>query len=111
MLSAKPSALLVSAFSCHGFPCGATGVDAAVPPSPAPPRTAAHPPPIPGGYPSATVAALNAAAACRASTTSCAAAVVAAIAAVRAGTLPTPSLPALPKLSGYRRGRLPPPYD
>ena len=95
----------MSAFPGHGFPCGATGVGAAVPPSLAPPRTAAHPPPIPGGYPGATLASLNAAADCRVSTSPCAAAVVAAIAAASAGTLPTPPPAALPPLSGYRRGR------
>ena len=108
MLYAKPSVFLVTFFLCHSFPCGATGVDAAVPPSPAVLKTAAYPPPIPGGYPTGNVAALNAAAACRASTAPCAAAVVAAIAAVRAGTLPPPPLPELPKLSGYRRGCLRP---
>jgi len=90
MLYAKPSVFLVTFFLCHSFPCGATGVDAAVPPSPAVLKTAAYPPPIPGGYPTGNVAALNAAAACRASTAPCAAAVVAAIAAVRAGPLPPP---------------------
>jgi len=109
MLSAKPNVFLVTAFPCHCFLCGATGVDAAVPPSPAPPRTAAHPPPIPGGYPTGNVAALYAAAACRASTALCAAAVVAAIAAVSAGTLPPPPPPPPPRPIGGPRGRPPPP--